>query len=283
MNATAGASVELIDLTPEHIPHAHRLSVQENWLHRPEDWGHLLELGKGRGAVLNGQLVGTANFVPYGEAAGTCNMIIVDPSVRGIGLGRRLMQAALDAAGHRECRLTATEAGRPLYEKLGFAATGMITQYGGTAVRVEAPDRVEKAGSDDLDVLAALDLEAIGMNRRALLALLLRDGDIWVQRDGSVLQGYVALRKFGRGMLIGPLVACDDATAEGLLRAGITRTAGTFLRFDLTAAGDRLAAIAAEAGLERVSTGLAMTRPGAAPTRQTGPAKVYALASQALC
>ncbi|MDQ0324375.1 GNAT superfamily N-acetyltransferase [Rhodopseudomonas julia] len=283
MSATAQASVELIDLMPEHIPHAHRLSVQENWPHRPEDWAHLLELGKGRGAVLDGQLVGTANFVPYGDAAGTCNMIIVDPSMRGIGLGRRLMQAALDAAGDRECRLIATDAGRPLYEKLGFAVTGMITQYNGTAVKMDAPGSAEKAVPDDLDALAALDLEAIGMNRRSLLALLLREGDVWVRRHGSVLEGFVVLRKFGRGMLIGPLVARDDAIAQGLLRDGIARSAGGFLRFDLTAAGDGLAAIATEAGLKRISTGLAMTRPGAAPLRRTGPAKVYALASQALC
>ena len=50
-------------------------------------------------------------------------MIIVDESQRARGLGRHLTTAVMALAGERECRLTATSDGLPLYEKLFFVAT----------------------------------------------------------------------------------------------------------------------------------------------------------------
>jgi GNAT superfamily N-acetyltransferase len=278
----ATASFDLIELETQHIREAHRLSAQESWPHRPADWSFLLELSRGFGAMSDGRLLGTAIFTPYGTQSGTCNMIIVDPSARGTSLGRQLMQAALDCVGDRECRLIATEAGRPLYERLGFVATGRITQYQGVSAKVEVFPNVTLATPNDLNAIVALDLARIGMDRRGLLNLLLRDGQILLLREGADLLGYVSLRQFGHGQLIGPLVAKDNTTAANLLRAGIARCAGQFLRFDLTEAAADFGNIVVEAGLGRINTGLAMTRPAAQPSAATGAAQVYALASQAL-
>jgi GNAT superfamily N-acetyltransferase len=52
--------------------------------------------------------VGTAFMTPFGDTCAAVNMIIVDQSVRGRGLGRRLTTAVIGLAGDRECRLTAT-------------------------------------------------------------------------------------------------------------------------------------------------------------------------------
>jgi len=48
-------------------------------------------------------------------------MVLVDPSVRGCGLGTQLLYEALDILGDmRTIRLDATPAGHPIYRKLGF-------------------------------------------------------------------------------------------------------------------------------------------------------------------
>ncbi|WP_234818623.1 GNAT family N-acetyltransferase [Sinorhizobium fredii] len=58
-------------------------------------------------------------MTPFGDTCSAINMIIVDESQRGRGLGRQLTSAVMELAGDRECRLTATSDGLPLYEKLG--------------------------------------------------------------------------------------------------------------------------------------------------------------------
>lgn len=272
-----------IRLDLSHLAAAHRLSAGENWPHRPEEWAFLLGIGTGFGLLADGRLAGTALLTPYGADAATCNMIIVDPAMRGHGLGRRLMQAVLAEAGPRECRLVATEEGRPLYEKLGFAATGRIGQYQGIALALPAPAGVTEATPADLPEIAALDRAATGMDRAAMLARLMAEGPVLLLRDGSGLRGFAACRRFGRGRLMGPLAARGDAAAEILLRAAIARHAGMFLRVDLTDHGARLAALVQGAGLAHAGGGLAMTRPGAAPCPAPDGAHTYALASQALC
>lgn len=272
-----------IRLDLSHLAAAHRLSAAETWPHRPEDWALLLETGIGFGLMAGGRLAGTAVLTPYGAEAATCNMIIVDPAFRGQGLGRRLMQAVLAEAGGRECRLTATEDGRPLYENLGFTATGRIGQYQGMARALPAPGGVSEAAPAALPEIAALDRAATGMDRAALLARLMAEGPVLLLRDGGGLRGFAACRRFGRGHLAGPLAARDDAAAETLMRAAIARHAGMFLRVDLTEHGARDAALVQGAGLAHVGGGLAMTRPGAAPCPAPDGACIYALASQALC
>lgn len=273
----------LTRLDPSHLPAAHALSAGEKWPHRAEEWDFLLAISTGFGIMADGRLVGTALLTPYGADAATCNMIIVDPAMRGHGLGRRLMTALLEAAGGRECRLVATEDGRPLYEKLGFVATGQIHQLQGTVPDLPAPHGVTPATPADLPQIAALDRMATGMDRAGMLARLLAEGPVFTLRAGGDLRGFVACRPFGRGHLMGPLAARDDAAAETLMRAGIAAHAGRFLRVDLTDAGARLGALVQSAGLLPVGGGRAMTRPGAAPTPAPAGASTYTLASQALC
>ncbi|WP_353820534.1 GNAT family N-acetyltransferase [Mesorhizobium sp.] len=71
-------------------------------------------LSKGQVALEAGRAVGTAFMTPFGNTCATLNTIIVDEAMRGRGLGRRLTTTALEQAGDRECRLTATADGPPL-------------------------------------------------------------------------------------------------------------------------------------------------------------------------
>lgn len=273
----------MIRLGTAHLEEAQDLSAREHWPHRREDWQFMLDLGSGFGLLAGGRLVGTALLVPHGARAATCGMIIVDARMRGHGLGRRLMAALLAKAGARECRLIATDSGQAMYARMGFVPTAEVLQCQGIAAALPAPGGVVPATAADLRGMAALDRAATGMDRGLLLRRLIAAGPVLLLRDATGLRGHVACRRFGRGALIGPLVARDPAAAEILMRAAISRHAGGFLRVDLTVEGSRLAALVHAAGLAPVGGGRAMTRPGARPCPAPSGAAVHALASQALC
>lgn len=277
-------TIRLITLQTDQLDAAHRLSQQENWPHRREDWAFTHSLSHSFGITRGDRLVGTANMTPFGATSATANMIIVDPSMRGQSLGRRLMDAVLDAAGDRECRLVATESGRPLYEKLGFQATGTVFQCQGVAAAVSPSPATRPATRDDFDAIAKLDLCALGMDRRSLLSALFDGAEthaIIVLHSPEGLMGYASSRAFGRGALIGPVIARDDASALALFRSLIAPFAGKFIRADLTSDGAKFAQVLEPAGLRQVDTGTQMRRGGdIAPAPIS--ARVYALASQAL-
>ncbi|MDR7126662.1 GNAT family N-acetyltransferase [Pseudotabrizicola sp. 4114] len=263
---------DLVPMTPDHLPQALALSQAAGWPHRLEDWALTLSVSKGVSAFEGGRLVGTAICSAFGPVA-TLNMIIVAEDRRGMGLGRRLMQHVIALAGGCEMRLTATEDGLPLYRRMGFIERGRIVQHQGLA-RAMKPERPVRFGPADTDMLAALDTAASGMQRKALLARIAATGDT-LRTEG----GFALLRAFGRGHVLGPVVARDAGAARALMSAAAEQLAGQFLRVDLSAA-DPLAPHAEALGLAHVGGGTAMVhsaRPCAPSDHHS-----YALASQAL-
>src|SRR3954451_19615780 len=83
---------------------------------------HSLPDGELLVAHSDGQVVGTGGAIGFGRTA-WIGGVAVAPSCRGIGLGRRLTEAALECVGEAETvLLLASELGRPIYDRLGFAA-----------------------------------------------------------------------------------------------------------------------------------------------------------------
>ena len=151
----APATIEIVPFEAAHMPGAHVLSQAESWPHRPQDWGLGLSVSRGVVALQDGRVVGTALCSIFGPVA-TLNMIIVADDMRGRGLGRKLMDAAMASADGLEMRLVATEAGRPLYRKLGFVECGGVIQLTGTPHAIE-PERSVSFGSPDLERMVEID------------------------------------------------------------------------------------------------------------------------------
>lgn len=278
-------TIDLVAFDESHLDGAVLLSCEAGWPHRREEWAMLLALGQGFVALQGDTVVGTTMLTPFGEDYATVNMVIVAAAMRGRGLGRKLMDAALQACGARECRLTATAAGRPLYEKLGFAAIHEIRQHQGIAAPLPA-DATEDAnvpdwaGPESFAAIAALDRQALGGERGLLLGLLAEAGRMAVlRRDGRIV-GYAALRPFGRGEVIGPVVANTLEQAHSLMSFLIASRPGAFLRVD-TAEWRQLSPWLSARGLAGAGGGIVMRR-NATGRQPSGPAKPFALASQAL-
>ncbi|ETA49382.1 GNAT family N-acetyltransferase [Ponticoccus alexandrii] len=266
------AAVEIVAFTPAHLEGAQALSTAVGWAHRVEDWALNLSVSRGVIGLAEGRVVATALCSLHGPVA-TLNMIIVDDSMRGRGLGRKVMEAAMAQAEDREMRLVATPEGMPLYRKLGFVESGRIIQMGGTA-RAATPECDVQVGPADPQRLAEMDFTASGMERGALLARVAEAGETLTAEGG-----FAMLRQFGRGHVLGPVVARDTATARALIATAACRMEGRPLRIDVYE-DTGLVPFIEELGLTIAGSGTPMVC--GAKERPQSAFRTHALMSQAL-
>lgn len=267
---------------PQHLDDAVALSHEAGWPHRRDDWELVRAISQGIVALDDERVVGTAMMTPYGDDAATINMVIVNAAMRGQGLGRRLMELALERAGERTCYLTATPDGLPLYQSLGFVAMGEIIQHQGEASPVEAPAEVSWAKGGDHPCLVAIDHVAYGHERSALMRALGQSAKFAVVRDEGIVQAFGAIRAFGRGLVIGPVVARNDVEAKKLIDFLLAHHPGSFVRIDSDKSLN-LAGWLADRGLTHVGGGITMQRVTTVrKDKRTAPRRTYALVSQAL-
>ena len=96
-------------LVSDDLAAAHGLSQAVRWPHRLEDWRLMFGLGHGVVAVdAAGTVIGVAMWWPFGPEAATLGMVIVSPDLQRSGLGRRMLDALVAAAGARRIGLVAT-------------------------------------------------------------------------------------------------------------------------------------------------------------------------------
>ncbi|MGZ3639355.1 MAG: GNAT family N-acetyltransferase [Ktedonobacterales bacterium] len=226
-----------------------RLRVEQGW-HRSDALLHaILGWEHGRLFIIREAALDPTSVTPDAPivatsaiAAGPTGVIgnvIVRADYRRRGLGRVIMQAALDwlrDAGVRSVLLDATVDGRPLYTRLGFVgdktswfAHAPITELNRTLL-VTRSGSIHAATSgipigDVLGRLASLDAAAFGGDRLGLLALLLRRPTSWlyIAEDASgAPTGYAMLSLVespDRGVHLGPWVAAGYHSAAALLAA----------------------------------------------------------------
>jgi predicted GNAT family N-acyltransferase len=272
-------------MSDDDVAAVHRLSKAEQWPHRSEDLASMLALGTGLVAEMGGEIVATTMWWSCGEDLTSLGIVIVDRTHRGAGLGRLIMEAALERIGDRSVILNATEDGLPLYRKLGFNGISEILQHQGASfsaplVPLEAGERIRPLGaSDDMRVDALVEA-ATGLHRpEAIAALLVKGHGLVLDREGE-LTGFALFRRFGRGYVIGPVVAPDLERAKALIAQWLGMRSGEFTRLDITGGG-KLGEWLENLGIIRVGRVVTMVR-GRAPV-PAGNAHSFAIASQALC
>ncbi len=283
-NETSRTSITYRRMTENDLPSAHGLTQVLRWAHRLEDWQFLLRLGMGFVAEDNGTVIGTALCWKFGNAHSALGSIIVSPEHQGNGIGRKLMNLVLEELGDRCIALNATPAGQLLYEKLGFVPTGTIVQHQGTMqqtapIALAAGERIRPVVASDLQALAALLTRALGMPRDDVMAQLLNVAEgVLIEKDAQAV-GFATIRRFGRGHVIGPVVAPDTQRAKALIAHWTEGYADSFVRIDVTGESG-LSGWVESLGLALMEPGTSMGR-GQAP-QSDGTVTQYAVVNQAM-
>lgn len=231
-------ATRLRPMTAADIPAARALSREQRWPHRTADWTFLVQHGKGLVAERDGEVVGTTLTWEFGADAAALGLVIVSPRLQGQGIGRRLMEAAMEPLGDRTIMLSATDEGLPLYRNMGFEKIGSVFQHQGTPASVPPAElrlneRVRPRGAKDGATIAALDSRATGLDRNRIIAAISESArGIILDRNNEAV-GYSLLRRFGLGFLIGPTIAPDVEGAKVLIAHWLGLQAGSFCRIDV--------------------------------------------------
>ncbi|MEN4889556.1 GNAT family N-acetyltransferase [Erwinia billingiae] len=280
-------TLELKAMNETHLDAAFALTQRLKWPHRRADWQQALLLGDGLVAEEDGALVGTILFWRWGKEYATLGLVIVDDAQQGRGIGKQLMQAALAKLEGSNVRLHATAAGQPLYEKLGFVATGHVEQHqcrelaAVPAIPCGPQQRIRSAGVQDAAMLTALDRQAHGQHRPLLITHLLDSAERFVVlEENGTAAGFASLRRFGHGYAIGPVVASNLANARLLVSELLNGMSGQFVRIDT----DRSAGLGPwlnELGLVEVDAPTTMVK-GQPWQLESGGMQAFGLMSQAM-
>jgi ribosomal protein S18 acetylase RimI-like enzyme len=272
--------VALVPFARSHLEGALKLSQEMSWPYLLKDWDFALQLGCGFVVTSAGAVVGTALWWPYGDTHASAGMIIVSKAVQGRGYGARLMDALLAAARPRVITLNSTAEGMELYRRRGFVSVGVIHQHQGIpSERYEAPRPclVRAMTPSDFEAITHLDRQATGWTRREMLNRLIEAGDGYVLLRDGIPSGYAISRRFGRGHVIGPVVAESPTDARALIEAALAPLGSVFVRVD-TSTTSQLAEWLEDIGLQQVGDATTMVLGTQMPS--TGPARTFALANQ---
>jgi GNAT superfamily N-acetyltransferase len=168
-------------------------------------------------ADVEGAIVGTGGATVFAgaPATGWVHGIVVRPDHQRAGLGARLTRAAIDWLRARDVGavlLLATDAGRPVYERLGFVAGERYGAFAWPQPESDGSAPLQRMEPRHLAAARALDRQATGEDRAGFIESLSESG--WVALRGADVVGFSLACPWGGG----PTIARDAASGLALLR-----------------------------------------------------------------
>ena len=285
-------SVRIGDIDDVELDQLHALSLSVGWPHRAEDWQFLRESGHGFVALDEiGRVLGSAMWFAHGTRLATVGMVITSPRLQTLGAGQWLMQRVFDKVAGRDLRLNATQAARRLYLSLDFHPEKTVYQCQGiarvqtTGGPADAEGVVRTLDARDIPAAITLDAAGFGVRRSALIERLFAHSAGYGLFKGDTLSAFALCRPFGRGHLVGPVVAESDADAVATVRPLVVEHSGSFLRIDTHMDNGEFAAFLSHSGMALFDTVLTMSMGKRLADYAVGGAAspvTYALASHTL-
>ncbi|MDF3154653.1 GNAT family N-acetyltransferase [Mesorhizobium sp. XAP10] len=285
-------SMRIGDIEDVELDRLHALSLSVGWPHRAEDWQFLRQSGGGLVALDEiGRVLGSAMWFAHGTDFATVGMVITSPRLQTLGAGQWLMKRVFDKVSGRDLRLNATRAARRLYLSLDFQSEKTVYQCQGIA-RLQTIARLADTRGDfrtldasDIPAAIALDAAGFGVKRAELIEKLFTHSAGYGLFKGDKLNAFALCRPFGRGHVVGPVVAESDADAVAVVRPHVAHHSGSFLRIDTHMDNGEFAAFLSHSGMPVFDTVLTMSMGKRLADFALGGSampKTYALASQTL-
>lgn len=215
-------NIKLRELTLADVPFAMELKTKANWNQLESDWEFLIKADKGGNFVAeyNGRKAGTATTIIYQDKFSWIGMVLVDPALRGMGIGTTLLKAAIDFAQDKgTVRLDATPQGKKLYETLGFKTERELLRLERSASFQKPGQKSNRVFKGVPDELAEIDAAFFGANRGNVLRYLAGNSPeyaCYMMEDGKV-SGYCLGRTGSHFDQIGPVIAENQDDAGDLL------------------------------------------------------------------
>ena len=283
-------SFELVarDIREVDVKLLHALSIAVGLPHRPKDWDFLRRAGQGIVAVDGiGRVFGSAMWFPHGQDFATIGLVITSPRTQAQGTGSWLMQQVFERCSDRNLSLNSTDAAYHLYLSLGFRKEAIVYQWQGEVVSPlpalpVLDGELRSLSAERLEEIAALDQRAFGTNRQKLLALLSDGASICTLSRSGEIVGYSMNREFGRGHVIGPIVASNDSDAIHLAAVHLKDLTGRFARVDTREQTGAFADFLQQSRLGISETVTTMSKGRIFLNRQDNEPWVYGLAGHAL-
>ncbi|HTP65729.1 MAG TPA: GNAT family N-acetyltransferase [Geobacteraceae bacterium] len=208
--------------------------------------------------------------VKYGSS-GWIGNLVVRGDRRGNGIGSALMERTLQTlmdAGTRTIWLTASEKGRPIYERLGFRAIDRIGRWYG----IGDSGGIDEPGDYSMAGILAVDWAGWGDMRDSIIAESIEVGML-MARDG----GFLICQPGTGGMQVGPWGSTCRETASLLLDTARSRAGADMpLYLDVPESNDDATRLLRSRGFSERGGSLLMYL-GERPVY--GSRRIYALAS----
>lgn len=211
--------MRITSFTPNDFHPFLALARDEGWISTRRELAYLLEHSP------EGCLVYHDEDNPVGFVTALCHNrsgwignLLVSHNVRGRGIGTALFRRALEVlqrSGATTIWLTASRAGRPIYEQCGFRSCDRIQRW-------ERPGKEQGQAPIGAEIMPGwfeIDLLGWGDARNELLAHAAHDGAVIGEEDG-----FLMLQRLGNGYQIGPFGALNSFVAEGLLDKALQAT-----------------------------------------------------------
>lgn len=215
-------------MTTFDIPAGMNLKRIAHWNQTEADWNLFLS-SNAEGCFVcevDRRVVGTVTTIVYENRFAWIGMVLVDPEFRNRGIGRTLLQQAVEHLDSRAIpcmKLDATPQGKPVYEKLGFVDDYEIERW---MLKRPAPQMQPEVAQDDLAKVLPLDGEVFGADRSLLLRGLSESAPEFLQvlMGPAGVTGYALGRHGSHSDQLGPWVAPDESAAAQMLHTFLARS-----------------------------------------------------------
>lgn len=253
--------LELVEFDKSDVLGLIELSASVGWDYDEYEIITVMSSGKISGHKnAAGKIVSSAAIIPYDTNLASIGMVIVNEEYRGLGLGKKATQICIDSVSEdTSIMLISTEAGKPLYEILGFIAVDFVQKYlsDNYIHNKQLNNRditIEKYSENDFNEVVELDSDAFGDKRRKFLLNRIDQSKqcLVVRNQKGKIIGFGLSILGPINLILGPIVAPDPQTAA-LIIDGLALNHQGKLRIDVPSSNNDLILFLQKSGFIKVS------------------------------